>query len=80
MAGRSENTVGTDKVHATLPIDVIRSLEVLLASGRYGTNLSDVTRYLLVRSVDDLTRAKVLPPLSDGDSEKSAELASERSQ
>jgi len=34
---------------------------MLLESGRYGTNVSDVARYLLMRSIDDLTRANILP-------------------
>lgn len=63
MAGRPKNAIESDPVHASLPKPAIRCLELLLESGRYGTNVSDVARYLLMRSIDDLTRAKVLPPL-----------------
>lgn len=62
MAGRPENTIESDKVHASLPEPAIRCLELLLKSGRYGTNLSDVARYVLLRGIDDLTRAHILPP------------------
>jgi hypothetical protein len=65
MAGRPENTIESDKVHASLPEPAIRCLELLLKSGRYGTNLSDVARYVLLRGIDDLTRAHILPPISE---------------
>jgi len=61
MAGRPKNTIESDPVHASLPKPAIRCLELLLESGRYGTNVSDVARYLLMRSIDDLTRANILP-------------------
>lgn len=61
MAGRTENDVESDKVHPSLPKPAIRCLEMLLKSGRYGTTVSDVARYLLMRSIDDLTREKILP-------------------
>jgi hypothetical protein len=61
MAGRPDNTIESDKVGASLPKPAIRCLELLLKSGRYGTNLSDVTRYVLLRGIDDLTRANILP-------------------
>jgi hypothetical protein len=68
MAGRPTNDVDSDKVHASLPLPAIRCLEMLLKSGRYGTNLSDVTRYVLLRGIDDLTRANILPlSLTDND-------------
>lgn len=61
MAGRTPNTIESDNVHPSLPKPAIRCLEQLLKSGRYGTNVSDVARYLLMRSIDDLTRANILP-------------------
>ena len=63
MAGRSKNTIESDPVHPTLPKPAIRCLELLLESGRYGTTVSEVARYLLIRGIDDLTRANVLPAL-----------------
>lgn len=50
MAGRTPNTIESDNIHPSLPKPAIRSLELLLKSGRYGTNVSDVARYLLMRS------------------------------
>jgi hypothetical protein len=67
MAGRTENAIESDKVHPSLPKPAIRCLELLLESGRYGTTVSDVARFLLMRSIDDLTRAKVLPPAISDD-------------
>lgn len=61
MGGRTENAVDSDKVHPSLPKPAIRCLELLLESGRYGTTVSDVARYLLIRSIDDMTRANILP-------------------
>jgi hypothetical protein len=62
--GRPKNAIESDNVQASLPEPAIRCLELLLKSGRYGTNLSDVTRYVLLRGIDDLTRAHILPPIS----------------
>jgi Arc/MetJ-type ribon-helix-helix transcriptional regulator len=58
---RPKNTTDSKKVHPSLPDDVYRCLELLVESGRYGSNVGDVARYLLIRSVDELTRANVLP-------------------
>lgn len=59
--GRPKNTTPPKKVHPSLPDDVYRCLELLRDSGRYGSNLGDVARYLLINSIDQLTRANVLP-------------------
>jgi hypothetical protein len=61
MAGRTPNAIESDPIHPSLPKPAIRCLELLLKSGRYGTNVSDVARYLLLRSIYDLTREKILP-------------------
>jgi Arc/MetJ-type ribon-helix-helix transcriptional regulator len=58
---RPKNTTDSKKVHPSLPDDVYRCLELLVESGRYGSNVGDVARYLLINSIDQLTRANVLP-------------------
>lgn len=61
MGGRTPNTIESDNVHPSLPKPAIRCLELLLETGRYGTTISDVARYLLLRSIDDMARENILP-------------------
>lgn len=68
MGGRTPNAIESDNVHPSLPKPAIRCLELLLESGRYGTTISDVARYLLLRSIDDMARANILPLSIDEDS------------
>ena len=58
---RPKNTTDSKKVHPSVPDDVYQCIELLVESGRYGSNVGDVARYLLIRSIDELTRANVLP-------------------
>jgi hypothetical protein len=64
---RSENEKPTRQVKPWLPADAYACLEFLAKLGRYGSNPTDVARYLILREIDDLTRSDVLPkePFSD---------------
>ena len=60
--GRIASTETTAKVNPTLPPQAIRSLEKLAELGVYGGNTKTaVAAYLIMRELDDLTRAGVLP-------------------
>ena len=43
-----------------MPPDAYASLKMLADMGRFGKNPNEVARYLLLREIDDLTRAGVL--------------------
>jgi hypothetical protein len=58
---RSENEKPTRQVKPWLPADAYACLEFLATLGRYGSNPTEVARYLLLREIDDLTRSNVLP-------------------
>jgi len=59
--GRSPSEAN-GKVNPTLPPDAIACLELLAKMGRYGGNTKTaVAGYLIMREIDDLTRAGVLP-------------------
>jgi len=61
MAGRSKNKVPTKKVEPSLPANAYANLEWLAENmSNYGNNPTDVARYLILRELDDLTRAGVL--------------------
>jgi hypothetical protein len=59
---RRKNATPTTKVAPTIPLPVHARLERLAAEGLYGNNPSEVARYLILRGLDDLARAGVLPP------------------
>jgi len=66
MAGakRGGKTTGeaNGKVNPTLPPDAIACLELLAKMGRFGgSTKTAVAGYLIMREIDDLTRAGVLP-------------------
>ena len=58
---RKPNDIPPKKVHPTLPADAYACLEILAKRPRYGSNVNEVARYLILREIDDLTRAGVLP-------------------
>lgn len=62
-AKRGGRTAGTggEKVNPTLAPDAIACLELLAKMGRYGSTKTAVAAYLIMREIDDLTRAGVLP-------------------
>jgi hypothetical protein len=60
---RPRNTTQSRKIEPTIPGDAFACLEHLARMGRYGGNPSEVARYILLRGLDDLTRAGVLPAL-----------------
>jgi hypothetical protein len=61
--GRTRNSEATTKVTPAMSADAIRCLKLLSKSGRYGSTVNEVARYLLIRSIDDLTRTGVLPAI-----------------
>jgi len=58
---RPKNATPTTKVTPTVPMPVYARLETLAAMGLYGSNPAEVARYIILRGLDDLTRAGVLP-------------------
>jgi hypothetical protein len=58
--GRPKNQNPTRKVEPMLPADAYACLEKLAEMGRYGSNPTEVARYLIMREIDDLTRNGVL--------------------
>lgn len=59
--GRQPNAAKPRKVEPMLPEASYLSLVQLVGHG-YGSNPTEVARYLLLRSIDDLKRAGVLKP------------------
>jgi hypothetical protein len=52
----------TRQVKPWLPADAYASLQWLAKNmSRYGSNPTEVARYLILREIDDLTRGGVLP-------------------
>jgi hypothetical protein len=49
------------KVDPTLPPDAHAALVLLSERKRYGTTVNEVARYLILRGIDDMTRAGELP-------------------
>lgn len=64
MAGRPKNQHPTKKVEPTLPANAYARLEALVEIGIYGSNPTEVARYLILRELDELLRQGVLknPP------------------
>jgi hypothetical protein len=58
---RKANEIPTKKAHPSLPDDAYRCLEILAKMNRFGSNPNEVARHLILREIDDLTRAGVLP-------------------
>lgn len=63
MAGRRKNAEPTKKVEPRLSPKVHAQLQRLVDIGTYGGNPTEVAKYLILREIDDLTRAGVLKPL-----------------
>lgn len=59
--GRKPNPEPGEKVSPTLPADAYACLEYLAGLKRYGANPCEVARYMIMREIDDLTRADVIP-------------------
>lgn len=66
--GRQPNAAKPRKVEPMLPEASYSSLVRLVGFG-YGSNPTEVARYLLLRSIDDLKRAGVLKPEAESDQE-----------
>jgi hypothetical protein len=62
MAGRPKNEEPTKKVEPRLQPKVFTQLQRLVEIGTYGSNPTEVAKYLILREIDDLTRAGVLNP------------------
>jgi hypothetical protein len=58
---RSRNEQPSHAVKPLIPADAYACLQRLAKMGRYGSNPTDVARYLILREIDDLTREGVLP-------------------
>lgn len=58
--GRPSNPSPSQKVEPSLDQPTLASLDLLIEKG-YGKNKSDVARYLILREIDDLKRAGILP-------------------
>jgi hypothetical protein len=61
MADTPDNDTETVQLTIRVPGGVKACLDWLTETGRYGGTCADVTRYLVLREVDDLTRAGILP-------------------
>ncbi len=60
-AGRKANPNPGHKVDPMLPADTYACLLYLADLRRYGANPNEVARYMIMREIDDLTRAEVIP-------------------
>ena len=60
MMGRKKLDNPPKKLEVGLPVEVHDCLGRLSKVGGYGTNPTEVARYLIQRSIDDLRRAGVL--------------------
>lgn len=58
--GRPRNDPPGRKVEPTLPADAYVCLERLTKIPGYGSTPTEVAKYLILREIDDLTRANVL--------------------
>ena len=58
--GRPRHKNPGKKVEPTLPPEAYACLEKLAKMGRYGSDPTNVAKYLILREIDDLTRAGVL--------------------
>ena len=60
--GRKPNPNPGRRVDPMLPAETHACLQYLAdIRGRYGANPNEVARYMIMREVDDLTRAGVIP-------------------
>jgi hypothetical protein len=59
--GRKPNPNPGHKVDPMLPADSYACLQFLADLKRYGANPNEVARYMILREIDDLTRAGVIP-------------------
>lgn len=59
--GRKRNETPGRKVEPTLQADAYACLQYLAALKRYGANPSEVARYMIMREIDEMTRAGVIP-------------------
>ncbi len=59
--GRRPNPNPGHKVEPMLAADTYACLEYLAGKNRYGSNPSEVARYMILREVDDMTRAGIIP-------------------
>jgi hypothetical protein len=60
MVGRPKNDEPTRKVEPRLPAAAYIQLESLVEIGTYGSNPTEVARYLIIRGLDDLLRSGML--------------------
>ena len=59
---RPKNATQTTRVSPTITIQTHEQLEQLAEMGLFGSNPSDVARYLITRALEELIRSNVLPP------------------
>jgi len=59
--GRKKSENPSKPLDLTLPPDAHACLVLLVKMGRYGGSAAEVARYMILREIDDLTRAGVLP-------------------
>jgi hypothetical protein len=62
MAGRPKNVEPTKKVEPRLPPKAFEQLQRLAKMGTFGSNATEVAKYLILREIDDLIRTGVLKP------------------
>jgi hypothetical protein len=60
--GRPKNAAPTTRVAPTITIQIQEQLEYLAELGMFGSNPSDVARYLITRALEELIRSNILPP------------------
>lgn len=58
---RSRNPTETKKLQTTIGVPAYQRLEWLAKAGLYGPNPAEVAKYLIINSLDQLTRERVIP-------------------
>jgi len=57
---RPKNNNDPEKVHPTLSRQMLNVLDQMKEMGLYGSNRSEVARYLIQRGIDDLMRTGII--------------------
>lgn len=60
--GRPKNATETTRVSPTITVKTHEQLEFLAEIGMFGSNPSEVARYLITRALEELIRSNILPP------------------
>jgi hypothetical protein len=58
---KAPNEEPTHKVHPALPAEAYRCLERLAKKNRLGSTPTEIAKYMILRVIDDMDRAKAIP-------------------